>query len=334
MRRMTAGHSLSSDPSWPGKMISTVSHRLTLRMLLKVGSGHPPSVLYCWKCIQVEAPLLEGPFKRNCLSLGCGFSLLEHFGSLIFKLLCLLDLCSNIAEDDLGNVISPFPQLTYIYLLLIPYCLLGLCCAIGERTFEELTAAGSSARSPLCTVCGCTGGVWCSRCRGPRYCGKDHQVLHWKCGHKTECQPAPSEAATGTKGPLPDAAWSEALSSVASGKLLLPELELTIESEAELLEEDGEKDNGSGDEMEMETEEKRLKEYDDFVCSHGNSGALDGSVSTDELTAAASDGVGITDKCFKLFKKQTAVAPDQVRKTVAFDACLSLLVLLALPCES
>ncbi|XP_061736199.1 programmed cell death protein 2 [Nerophis ophidion] len=39
----------------------------------------------------------------------------------------------------------------------------------------------------LCWVCGCPGNKACSRCHAVTYCGKHHQMLHWKNTHKHEC---------------------------------------------------------------------------------------------------------------------------------------------------
>ena len=100
---------------------------------------------------------------------------------------------------------------------------------------------------------------------------------------------------------------------MASGTLLLPELELLIESESEQLEVEASAGRETDEEEdEAESEDQRLKDYEEFVRSQGSAGALDGTVSTEELTAAAADGVGITDKCFKAFKKRIAIAPEQV----------------------
>ena len=42
-----------------------------------------------------------------------------------------------------------------------------------------------------CWVCGKTLGLkGCSKCKSVSYCGRDHQILHWRRGHKAECDPA------------------------------------------------------------------------------------------------------------------------------------------------
>eukprot|EP00117_Sycon_ciliatum_P026031 scpid79696/ scgid5369/ Programmed cell death protein 2; Zinc finger protein Rp-8 len=182
----------------------------------------------------------------------------------------------------------------------------------GEATFEELVSADDSQRTPLCTLCGCTGRLWCSRCRGPRYCGKDHQVMHWKHGHKAECQPAPKDS--DAKAPLTTAKWSRVMAADAAKSILLPEMELVIESEVELeIEDEGIGAGSDSDGDEGESEEQQLKDFKTYVqSSGGKSGALDGEVSNEELQAAAADGIGVTDACFKAFKRKIAIAPEQV----------------------
>lgn len=40
----------------------------------------------------------------------------------------------------------------------------------------------------LCVLCGCNAGnKKCSKCHTTFYCSKEHQLIHWKGGHKTAC---------------------------------------------------------------------------------------------------------------------------------------------------
>ncbi|VDL11794.1 unnamed protein product [Hymenolepis diminuta] len=39
----------------------------------------------------------------------------------------------------------------------------------------------------LCPVCGCPGTKCCVNCMKAYYCSKEHQLIHWKQSHKTEC---------------------------------------------------------------------------------------------------------------------------------------------------
>ncbi|XP_036402090.1 programmed cell death protein 2 [Megalops cyprinoides] len=67
----------------------------------------------------------------------------------------------------------------------------------------------------LCRVCGCLGPKSCSRCHIANYCSKEHQVIDWKAGHKSECS---SNGASNPAG------------SVGQG-FLFPEYELVTEPE-------------------------------------------------------------------------------------------------------
>ena len=40
----------------------------------------------------------------------------------------------------------------------------------------------------ICMVCGCLGTKLCGGCKKVNYCSKEHQVLHWKNGHKMLCK--------------------------------------------------------------------------------------------------------------------------------------------------
>lgn len=57
---------------------------------------------------------------------------------------------------------------------------------IIER-FKDLKLQVGSDWTKLCAVCGCRGDKLCAKCHAVHYCGKDHQVVHWKMGHKNLC---------------------------------------------------------------------------------------------------------------------------------------------------
>lgn len=40
----------------------------------------------------------------------------------------------------------------------------------------------------VCIVCGCRGTKKCGGCKKYIYCTRDHQLLHWKNGHKQLCK--------------------------------------------------------------------------------------------------------------------------------------------------
>ncbi|KAB2057493.1 hypothetical protein ES319_A11G172700v1 [Gossypium barbadense] len=54
----------------------------------------------------------------------------------------------------------------------------------GNATDKPLTPG-----APLCNWCGTwKGDKFCSSCKVARYCSQKHQVMHWRAGHKLECQ--------------------------------------------------------------------------------------------------------------------------------------------------
>ncbi|PRP77339.1 ubiquitin specific protease 42 [Planoprotostelium fungivorum] len=48
--------------------------------------------------------------------------------------------------------------------------------------------------SGRCIVCNKPASLWCSKCKAVNYCCRDHQVDHWKKGHKTQCMILSSNA--------------------------------------------------------------------------------------------------------------------------------------------
>lgn len=86
------------------------------------------------------------------------------------------------------------------------------------------------AASSLCAVCGAAGALVCGRCRGVRYCGKQHQALHWKRGgHKTTC--APAAPTPGTADAKSAVQYGGPLSGEWTSAARAPELVLEIDDE-------------------------------------------------------------------------------------------------------
>ncbi|XP_012638006.1 programmed cell death protein 2 isoform X2 [Microcebus murinus] len=80
----------------------------------------------------------------------------------------------------------------------------------------------------LCRVCGCLGPKTCSQCHKAHYCGKVHQALDWRSGHKQACsQPDHLDHA------IPD------------HNFLFPEFEIVIETEDEIKPEVVEKEDAT-----------------------------------------------------------------------------------------
>ncbi|XP_010266094.1 PREDICTED: ubiquitin carboxyl-terminal hydrolase 17-like [Nelumbo nucifera] len=52
----------------------------------------------------------------------------------------------------------------------------------------EYGAISVSARQSLCAVCYCPTTTRCAQCKAVRYCSGKCQIIHWRQGHKDECQ--------------------------------------------------------------------------------------------------------------------------------------------------
>ncbi|KAM3707555.1 hypothetical protein ACJW31_02G033600 [Castanea mollissima] len=90
----------------------------------------------------------------------------------------------------------------------------------------------SGTGAALCTWCGTwKGDKLCSSCRTARYCSEKHQALHWRSGHKIDCQRM-SVSSQSSDCPNKNRTTSANLQKVAS-KTLWPEYEMIIENESE-----------------------------------------------------------------------------------------------------
>ncbi|GLU16805.1 hypothetical protein SLE2022_332190 [Rubroshorea leprosula] len=98
----------------------------------------------------------------------------------------------------------------------------------GNKTDKPLTSG-----APLCNWCGTwKGDKFCSSCKSARYCSQKHQVMHWRAGHKPQCQqlslsPQPPESNT-----YNDGTTGVNVMKVAC-KSLWPEYEMKNEHESE-----------------------------------------------------------------------------------------------------
>ncbi|CAH8384727.1 unnamed protein product [Eruca vesicaria subsp. sativa] len=59
-----------------------------------------------------------------------------------------------------------------------------------EASFEFSSVPVPVTNSFYCPVCYCPALTRCSRCKAVRYCSGKCQIIHWRQGHKDECQPA------------------------------------------------------------------------------------------------------------------------------------------------
>lgn len=48
--------------------------------------------------------------------------------------------------------------------------------------------AGDEVKIPPCEYCGVPADHKCASCKLVYYCGKEHQILDWKKGHKNICK--------------------------------------------------------------------------------------------------------------------------------------------------
>ena len=94
----------------------------------------------------------------------------------------------------------------------------------------------------ICIVCGCSGSKRCSKCHKVTYCGKDHQIVDWKAGHKLLCT-TDSEQSTITRA------------ECGRKDFLFPEFEIVTELESE---------NAVISNAEK-SEEEKMKDYNNFV---------------------------------------------------------------------
>ncbi|XP_078412671.1 programmed cell death protein 2 [Cetorhinus maximus] len=145
----------------------------------------------------------------------------------------------------------------------------------AEPEPESEAVLGPRPGLRLCRVCGASGPKSCSRCRWAHYCGKEHQSLDWRAGHREAC---------GRLG--------EAAGSLSSPNILFPEFELV---------------------MELENSEDQKPE--NLVCVESLSAAESDCVTEDideqELEAMARHELR-EDRIFAKFKRRIALAPDQV----------------------
>lgn len=144
-----------------------------------------------------------------------------------------------------------------------------------------------AASVKLCQVCGCRGPLSCGNCKSMHYCSALHQKIDWTLGeHKQNC-----------KSNTPAKRGNE------KHKFLLEEFDLVIETE-ELIE------NSEDELTEEQKEERRMKEYDEFV---GKQQPIDDDLK-DVPAEEFEKYVNQTDDdpIFQKFKKRIAADADQV----------------------
>nr|CAD7429217.1 unnamed protein product [Timema monikensis] len=123
----------------------------------------------------------------------------------------------------------------------------------------------------LCAVCGARGQSHCGKCRKVNYCGREHQTLDWKAGHRNICA-------------------SDKASDRVVPQWLLPEFELTTQPEdyeSEETQEDNE--SNTSEETQAEDEETQLREYKRLVVNT----SPDVSTASDTVSVRTYQGVDL-----------------------------------------
>ncbi|XP_068728495.1 programmed cell death protein 2-like [Montipora capricornis] len=151
------------------------------------------------------------------------------------------------------------------------------------------------AWTDLCDVCGCRGDKMCAKCHMAQYCGKEHQAIDWKSGHKGICTQLLCAEEEFSQNHSFEGNYTKQRS-----KVLFPEYELVTETEPD------------EDKNDDKSEEEKIDEYKDFI--QRNTG-LTGTYSDDkglESLAYLGKEALIADRQFRKFKKRVAREPKQV----------------------
>ncbi|KAF9607484.1 hypothetical protein IFM89_036081 [Coptis chinensis] len=91
----------------------------------------------------------------------------------------------------------------------------------------------SCAGAALCSWCGTwRGDKVCSSCKSTHYCSKMHQNMHWRSGHKQDCQRMSISLQSSDSKASNDGRTSKEIHKVASSALW-PEFEIIIEDESD-----------------------------------------------------------------------------------------------------
>ncbi|KAL1505787.1 hypothetical protein ABEB36_005268 [Hypothenemus hampei] len=139
----------------------------------------------------------------------------------------------------------------------------------------EQTTFDISKWVKLCNLCGIAAQQKCSKCKGVVYCCKEHQIIDWKNGHKSQCSNDVKETSKKPK------------------TILFDELEIVNKEE--------------NYQEQSENEHVGMEEYNKLKAD-GKTGTID-DAQVPDLEVYASDN---EDKVFEYFRQRTATDPDQV----------------------
>ncbi len=157
----------------------------------------------------------------------------------------LLQVYAPRAGETDANAAACFHRTVFLFVCNNGRCLTsnpGSICAFRSQlpqnnSFYPATPPGADAPTTeaeypkgvnVCAICGLHSEQKCSRCKGPYYCSRDHQLAHWRAGHKKVCCKAVPGAEPDAKAQSAAASQSAA---VALKDLLFPEGEIVIEDE-------------------------------------------------------------------------------------------------------
>ncbi|XP_063228563.1 programmed cell death protein 2 isoform X2 [Bacillus rossius redtenbacheri] len=137
----------------------------------------------------------------------------------------------------------------------------------------------------VCILCGTKAPYHCGKCKTLCYCSREHQMLHWKAGHKEKCSDGSSRQDDG------------------SARFLLPEFELQTEEDAD---ESVDVEEGAGGD---DDEDRRLSEYEQLL-RRGCGGTFQGDSSVDaDLLRLATPP---EDRAFVAYAARVKDDPEQV----------------------
>lgn len=161
---------------------------------------------------------------------------------------------------------------------------------LKQEQQQKLLESSLKLLPPLCVVCGCSGPKWCAKCHSMYYCSREHQVIHWKAGHKKYCgdEKQPTNVDT-------------------AGGILFEEFEIVTEPEPPMRV------------APERSEEERLKDYHKYLEKHLGKSEMD-KMCLDEVDKDVKK-----DKQFMTFKKRITAEPDQVQAVIC--TCVEIFLL-------
>jgi pre-rRNA-processing protein TSR4 len=143
----------------------------------------PPEALACGRCARPLALLAQLYAPLDEADVGHAGA----FHRMLYVFSCVRGECVNRAPgDESGDGASAARHRAAV---------VALRCQLPATNPHHAGGRVVAPPPPVCALCGAPAPHRCSRCRGPRYCSRDHQAAHWRAGHKAACGGAPADAA-------------------------------------------------------------------------------------------------------------------------------------------